>query len=315
MKLTSLLRQARFAVIALLFICIALIAVNVWRAPQAQSQDDQQQFYARVRNGVGSEIRLPAQGDSASAIQASVDSAASFIYTRAGVALTDSVKARLANMEASTLGGTSRRLSPDELSDILAEVALERLSSATDAEIDYAAETLRGLNAPDLPASFRSGRDYIRVRSDRVEDLTPEQFIGQVKKIKEADPISSKLYRGAAKSVAAQEIGSRISFLSEAVPEQFGTTKQSLTPLQALLIIYSAVSEDLLCDSEAGLRQRMQTIRSGIMNLINASYPNPDAYRAYGSNGYIFSTPLDLLFNEQTMNSLLDRIDERSVNP
>src|ERR1043166_3059462 len=31
-------------------------------------------------------------------------------------------------------------------------------------------------------------------------------------------------------------------------------------------------------------------------------FPSPDGHRAYGVNGYLFSSPLDLMFDEQTVN-------------
>jgi hypothetical protein len=39
-------------------------------------------------------------------------------------------------------------------------------------------------------------------------------------------------------------------------------------------------------------------------------FPSPDGHRAYGVNGYLFSSPLDLMFDEQTVNHLLDSIEK-----
>ena len=39
-------------------------------------------------------------------------------------------------------------------------------------------------------------------------------------------------------------------------------------------------------------------------------FPSPDGQHAYGVNGYLFSSPLDLFFDDQNVNSLLDRIEK-----
>ncbi len=143
MNLTSLLRQARFVVIALLLACVEVIAFSVWRVPVVKSdQNGLQQFQARLRDGVGNEIILAAPGDTSQRVNDSVNSLASFIYYRSGVSFSDVTKNRLSVMETNVLSGAQRQLTPLELRDILTDIALERLASLTTQQIEYAAETL-----------------------------------------------------------------------------------------------------------------------------------------------------------------------------
>lgn len=317
MKLISLLRRARVISVALVVLCFVLTGVSLWHSfaeNQNKAAEARRQFNARLQDGVGSEIRFAKHGDDTNNVRASVNSLAHFMFVRSGVKLSGHTKNRLASMEASTHIGSSRRILPDELSDILAVTAMERVSTLRDDEINHAAETLRGFDASDLPDSFRRGRDKVKMRASKAGSLTPDQFIAQAKTIRGADDTSRNIFKGAAKNTIAPEIQDRIKFLSEALPEQFGAASNGLTPMQSVLIAYSVVSDDVLADSEINLPKRMKSIQEGISKATGQSYASPDGHFAYGVNGYIFSTPLDLVFDDQTMNVLLDHIQERSAN-
>ena len=41
-------------------------------------------------------------------------------------------------------------------------------------------------------------------------------------------------------------------------------------------------------------------------------YPEPNGNCPFGTNGYLFATPLDLIFNDQTIGSMLDAIQTRT---
>jgi hypothetical protein len=311
----NLIRHARVVGVALFFTCAALVCVSVWRTRTAQTVDDsQQQFHARVRDGVGNSVRFPAQGDSAATIRASVDSLASFVDFRAGVSLDETNRTRLTNMEAAALAGTTQRLTIEELGSALAEVAMERIDGLTDAQIASAAETFRGFNAPDLPQSFQRGREVVKLRADKVDNLTPAQFTDQVKAIRDASPAQEAIYRGAAQALAEQEVKERVELLKAAIPDKFLATNETLTPFQAVLVAYSAASDDLLGDSATNLQQRMTNMQARVSSITGAAYPSPSGHHAYGPNGYIFSTPTDLMFEQQVLSRLLDEIAERSVN-
>jgi hypothetical protein len=54
----------------------------------------------------------------------------------------------------------------------------------------------------------------------------------------------------------------------------------------------------------------MKLKRDDWAEKLGRPFPSPEGHRAYGVNGYIFSSPLDLFFNEQAVNRLLDRIEK-----
>lgn len=104
----------------------------------------------------------------------------------------------------------------------------------------------------------------------------------------------------------------RVDYLSAALPEQFGGAAHGLTPVQAFVVAYSVVADDLLIDSTPNLRKRMKALQERIARG-QGHYPSPDGRFAYGVNGYLYLTPLDLTFDEQTVNDVLSRVGERSA--
>jgi hypothetical protein len=278
-----------------------------------KSSDAKRLFHQRLLNGVGREVTFTKPSDSLNSVRASVNSLARFIYTRSGVHLSEQVKEKLANLEARTRAGEYRELTTEQLSDAVGRTTIDCISILSDEQISYAAECLRGFNASDMSDSFRLGRVKVKLRASKPGELTPDQFIKQAKAIRGADEASRSIFLGATKNAVAAEFKGRRQYLGEALPEQFGAPDAGLTPLQALLLTYSVASDDLLTDSEAELRARMRSIQESITRVKGEPYPNPEGYRAYGPNGYVFSTPLDLMFDDRTIGLLLDHIAERGA--
>lgn len=310
------LRRVRYVALGAALACAAALGVGVWRAAAVRTLQPaaKQKFMASVRDGLG-EVRFARRGDDSNGARASVESAAHFMRQRSGVDLRGQTKSRLAEMEARALSGTLRRVTPDELGEIIAATAVERLAAASDPEIERAVETLRGFDAPDLPDSFRKGREHVQLRANAATGLTPEQLAARAKAARDADPLSREVLKVGVRQAARGEVQKRVGYLGEAVPEQFGAAStEGLTPLQAVLIAYSSASDDPLAESSANLQKRLKSVHDGIEQLTGRPYPSPDGRYAYGPNGYIFSTPLDIVFDETTVNLLLDHIAERSVN-
>jgi hypothetical protein len=316
MKHLTLPKRTLFVATLVALASALVVGVSLWRTSAVRYDQAvaKQKFLASVRDGVGSEVSFARRGDNPNGVRTSVESAAHFMRQRSGVDLRGQTKTRLADMEARTLNGTLRRITPDELSEIIAATAMERLAVSSDEEIGRAVETLRGFDAPDLPDSFRYSRAHVRLRANAVTNLTPEKLAAQTKAARDADPVTRVLIKVGVKQAASEEVQKRAKYLGEAVPEQFGAATDGFTPLQAVLIAYSVASDDPLADSAANLQKRLATMHDGIEMLTGRHYPSADGHLAYGPNGYIFSTPLDTAFDEQTVNLLLDKIEERSVS-
>src|SRR5882724_1129781 len=284
-------RRALYIAAMITLTCALVIGVSLWRT--AAVRDDpttagKERFKASVRDGVGREVRFGRNGDDRNSVRASVESAVQFMRKRSGVDLRGQTKTRLADMETRVLAGASRRITTDELSEILAATAVERIAVANDEEIGRAVETLRGFDAPDLPSGFRNSRAHVRLRASAPTDLTPEQLTLRVKAVRAADPITRELLKIMVKRAVGDELQKRTKSLGETVPEQFGAVaSEGYTPLQAVLIAYSVASDDLLADSADNLQRRLKGIHDGIERLTGQPYPRSEGHFAYGPNGYL----------------------------
>ncbi|MFL6230114.1 MAG: hypothetical protein ACJ741_15185 [Pyrinomonadaceae bacterium] len=328
MRQFTLMLRARGVLAALAVVCLTLVGTLVWRSSarqQTQAEQSQRQLLARIRDGVGSEVHFAPAHASSATVRASVNEVAQFIHKRSGVQLGGAVRNRLAALEEETLNGTRRRISLTELSDIMSATALERLATLSDQDIARMDTTLRGFNDPNLPSSFRRGHEQIlQMRAGHAQMMTSEKFIAQVKAIRnQLGTPGGEVFMGMTRRVLKEEAQKKAILFSEAVPEQFGGIWDvahhddgalGLTPIQSLIISYSVASDDLLTDSEANLGKRLQRIHDGIVDFDKHDYPSPNGHTAYGVNGYYFSTPLDLAFDEDTLNALLNRIAERSAS-
>jgi hypothetical protein len=296
----------------------------MWRSSALQADkraEEQREFEARVRDGVGREVQFASPGDPSGIVRASVNSVDNFIFKRSGVKLSGATKTRLAEMEQRTLNGEAKRLTISELNDVLTATAFERLETLTDEEILHIDDTLRGFNAPDLPSRLKR-RDILL--PGRVVGISKDKFVDQLKAIREQTntPLGDVL-KGATHRAIEDIVQRRASDLSEAVPEKFGGAwdvagnregRTGVTPVQALLITYSVVTTDFLSYSEANLDKYMKGLQKARTERWGENYPSPEGHRAFGVNGYLVSTPLDLIFDERTVNRMLDHIQERSAS-
>ena len=324
-QLLIIFRRARFLILVLGVLTLMIAIVSVWRTSALQQDkqaDMKRQFHERIRDGVGREVKFASPGDPPGAVRASVNSVDNFIFKRSGVKLSGRTKNRLAEMEQRTLNGSTRRLTAAELGDVLTATALERISVLTDEEIVHADDSLRGFNAPDLPQRYR-GRTGISLPGHLIF-ISTEKFVNQVKAMRDqATTPLGEVFRGAAHRVVDDHVQKTVSLFSEAVPEQFGGAWNvssnspgdlGITPLQAVLIAYSLAGQDFLCDSEANLNKQLKGVQAGLTRISGENYPSPEGHFAYGVNGYLASSPLDLIFDERTVNRLLDHLEERSAS-
>lgn len=326
LKNFSLIRRALMIAVPSLFICAVLAGAGFWHSTgtgRDKRAEGLRIFHARIRDGVGREVQFASPNDSHQNVRASVNSVTHFISKRSGTKISGETKNRLAAMEALVLSGEGRRLTIGELSAVLTETAVGRLSRLTDEEVAHIDSNLRGFDAPDLPEPHRRGRMFVRPRAGELWILTSEKVVAQIKTLRDlsANMVSREVVKYQARAFVEKDVKEKASRLSEVVPEKFGGIwdvangregDAGITPLQAFLITYSVASEDYLCDSESVLQSNMK-YEHQVLAQAHGHYPSPDGHFAYGNNGYILSMPLDLVFDEQTTHRLLDLIEERSA--
>jgi hypothetical protein len=327
MKYLVKLKRARYVAVALVLLYATVVGVKVLRSSAVEKDDKaemKRQFQDRVRNGIGREMGLGKHDGTPKDIRATVNTIAHFIDKRSGVKLSEATKARLVAMEERIQSGNNRRLNVRDVANAINATILERLASLSDQDIAHVDDALRGFNAPDMPKNFSRDR---HLPGGIVSIGTPaEKTIGQLKGIRDqigtpGGEVVASLIGNALKD----SVQGRVQYLSAAVPEYFGNMwdtindKESsaanggITPLQATLIAYSIVSDDYLCDSDDYLQKSMFAHQAIMTEIGKAPYPSPSGHLPYGVNGYNFSSPLDLVFDEHTVNRLLDRIEEKSA--
>jgi hypothetical protein len=234
-------------------------------------------------------------------VHTSVNAFNDFMRSRSGITLSAPAKAKLAQLEESTINGSSRRLRADELVDILTDVSLERLLVLNDDEIERVARTF---HFDGSYAGFTWG----------ALSTTPQQFISDVKALRkrcQQDEIASrKLLRSviAGRSPEAGVHG-HLNLYSKVWAEQFGSAlQQGLTPLQSTLLVYAIVTDDPIHWSEDGIRNEMQHAHETMAD----DYPDPQGRVPYGPHGFLFPTPADVLLNDHTVLAILERIEKQT---
>src|SRR5262245_13429157 len=228
-------------------------------------------------------------GDSLEVVRASVESVANFLRERGGIVLSSEIKQRVAYAEKNVLDGKSRRLSVDDLIDLAADVLALRLSVITDEEIEEAVKVLRGdFNAKDL-----------RLRYDGSAMTTVDEISRDLRSLRTKGMrnngslrnMAREMIRGGElrKGIKGYDLSYRLT-----LPEIFGNGLESgLTPLQSLLILYSAASDDPVDVPTDFFRKMMDEMYRGSENIM----PNPKGRPPFGSRGYLFPMPLDLVFD------------------
>jgi len=212
----------------------------------------------------------------------------------------------LAGSEALSLK-SRKRITKDQLAEILTSLAVGKLRNLTDSQKENAIESMRGFNHPDLPQSYLAGRRFVSLRANGKGRMTVEEIGVQIESVR-GRKADSKIVYSMIRNAVALEIQSVCETLINADRYFFGGTSCEMTPMQAYLVAYAVATDDLLAGNRADIAQKMDSIRAGAEVVGGAPYPDPAGAAPYGPNGYIFSTPSDLLLDEATTSDFIKRI-------
>jgi hypothetical protein len=294
-------------VLGLALFAISLVMVTAfWKTEVSSGTTDLEVLNQEIRSGLA-EINLPTSNN-LNAINTATDNFAHFVSYRAGIQINQTNKDLIKNTEQN-FRSNSKKITPDQLSQILSEIAVERIPTLTNSEINDATESLRGFIASDLPLRFQQGRSNVMLRANGEGIMSASTFQGEITSIRDSGV--NKFAQSAISSRISLEVERKVNMLTDASPESFGSAKSSLTPLQALIIAYAVVTDDPLAGNQADLAQKMQNRQQGISQAIGGPYSSPTNQRAYGVNGYLFSTPAGWALNDATINRILTLIAER----
>jgi hypothetical protein len=286
--------------------------VKAFRRPAASNEA----YLLRVREGVGTEVRLARQGAAPGETVASVESVRSFIAGRSGLQLDDDNAARLAVMEESALNTPSGRIGAGELTRTLSKVLSNRIRNCSDAEIQQATDALSNVKIvkPAPGSSARAGDPAgVMLRRDGHGSMKCEKFAALAADFRSRFQAPSLAVATMAMidSVVAEAAHTRIQVLSQALPDQWGDVpERGLTPVQAFIVTYALGADDDLSMSAAALRAEMKWLEGEHRKQIT-NYPASEGRVPFGDKGYLFSSPVALLLNHATTAELLDLISQR----
>lgn len=302
---------------------LLISGIFFWKTTATYGITYEDEFHQGVRNALA-EINL-STSNNLNAINSSSDNLANFIYYRSGVQLNQKNKDSLSQTEQNALE-QSTRVSQGQLTQILTDVSFEKLVTLSDSQISAMSETLRGFNSADLSPVFIDGRRFVRLRSTGEGTMDPAYFENKLKEQRNSEiDYQNRLNSGATTSYSDKirhvalskqinkQISTRASYLAAASPDFFdGSPNNDMTPMQAMLLTYSVVTNDMLIGNQMELQQKMSIRQQDISNFWGQQYPSPAGSHAYGDNGYIFSTPLSLLLDDAATTRIINLIKERS---
>lgn len=251
-------------------------------------------FFSQIKEGVGTEIKYP-RSQNAEKIREAVISLSDFIRARSGFEISTEWQAKIAELEQKRATGAINSISTDDLSNILAEVGIRRIERMTDEEI----EQIAGI--------MREGRDYIALRADGRGSVERNLFIKEFRDARAKAGKNSKQLKNELLSFIKSEINNRVSVYSRALPEQFGKSQSAgLPPIQAVLLTYSVISDDWLQYSQNNLEKTEQDF----MEKSGGTSRNVQV-KAFGEKGSRFSSPLNILLDQQAINDLVTSIERK----
>ena len=294
-------------IFSVLFVATLIFGAVNWQTNRAQTKNYEEEYQQAIRNALA-EIDFPA-ANTAPGINSAAENLSNFMSYRAGVSLSQANKDLLRELEQKSWN-QSKRINRGPLAGILTDLAIEKISNATDEDINYAAEKLSGFDAPDLPESFKRGKRTVMFRASGAGSIEKDEFIEQAKILRDTVK-SNKIARSFVSSAIDRELEQRAVLLAKASPKDFDSTTD-FTPGQAVLITYAIVTDDVPMNNKKALQKKMEDLQTGISRINNQPYPSPQGHTAYGVNGYLFSTPVNLLLDDAAFSKILNGIKEKS---
>ncbi len=304
--------------ITLSIFALLLSGAFLWKTTSTSGTTDDEQFHQEIRNAL-TEINFANRSNTV-AVSTTTNNLANFISYRSGIQLNQANKNLLNQNEQNALDN-SKRITKNQLAQILTDVAYEKLVTLSDADINSMADNLRGFYAPNMLPIFQDGRGSVRLRANGVGTMEPNSFIDRLKSIRNnqirvnqrgENELLTDLTRSAFTNRIEGEITRRTGTLAEADANFFGgSANNDMTPMQAMLVTYAVTTDDMLMGNQAELQQKMTEFQQTISQFWGQSYPSPQSQRAYGVNGYIYSTPANILLDDAATTRILNLIQER----
>ena len=306
---SKLVKGILFGVVTLSLLGMLLIPSlqGVQQKTSANSENGRAEYLARVNKGVSA----VGFASSTTEVQAAINNMDNYITERSGLRFSPVFSDKLSSLESAALSGNQALISFDKLVDTITDVGLKRLSQLNDVELDQAVSSTY-FETADLPQEVKENRS-LAIRPGHYADIEKEKAVERLKTLQ-----SSKVQlvaKSRIRDFIRTELTNTLVDLAAASPEKFGQNwdlannrpGKGLTPSQAYLLSYSLVSGDLLNNDRDGLDKTKRLIYDYQVKTLGY-YPNPNNYLPYGNNGYVYSSPVNIFFNEKVQLELLEQL-------
>jgi len=287
--------------------CALVFGALIWKLDTSSGSTKTEEYYQKVRNGLA-ELNLPTSNDIPS-INAAPERLSNFIHHRSGIQISGANRNILRSAERSAWND-SKRVDGSTLTQIMTDIAIEKIPILSDSEIAGITDSLRGFNAPGLPKGFQKGRSIVTLRASGVVRMAADDFNLELRKLRDSG-IQDLVAKNLIHVSVAGEVNRRLDTIRKADPQFFGGTQSRMTPTQALLVVYAVVADDPLTNSQAELAQEMQNRQQFRSRTLGSNFPVPHGHTAYGDNGYLYSSPTSILLDDASVARLLTLIQER----
>jgi hypothetical protein len=297
MKYKNVVKNVIYSVLTLSL--LGLLFMPAIQQKSAANDQYQQRYLGRLKEAM-TEVNL-----------SSAESIGNFVQVRSGLEITPSVANRLNQMEALSNARRGKLISYNKFIDVVTDLALDKASKLTDEEVDKVITSLQGFRDPNEVktdenplTAIRPGKYTMAKRGD---------LAVQLKAMRRSE--AQLLIKGTIRNFIEREVHNTLVDLVKASPENFGEVwdfKENrpglgLKPNQVFLLTYSLVSGDLLTDNQVTINKNMEQVQQEMIKR-KGKYPSPLGHKAYGDNGYLYSSPVNILFNETEQMRLLDRV-------
>lgn len=288
----------------------------VWTSVRVQGVTLTQTEQQKIQDALA-EAACPRSNNSTS-INAAAANLDAFIYARSGINLSSVNRTALTSSEQYSWTN-NKTLAPADLEEIMVATANDKLVTLSDTDISNMADSLRGFTTSGLPTAFQSRRSYVKLRANGSGRQPATEFVNHLKGMRDTEidgrsggrpTLAVTLQRAAVASAIEADLKDKVAILNAADPTFFGNGSQ-ITPTQALLLYYMVASDDFLMGDQTEVNSTMSGLQSLASNATNSSYPSPAGHRAYGANGYLFSSPVNYLLDDSTVSSFVGAVQAR----
>lgn len=308
----------------LLIFCalVGVLLANVQIHSSAQNTTNTNAFpseiYSRTKNGVGTEVNYQVGSGYAHNMAITgvdIPSASQFIYSRAGIIINPANVTLLNNAESSVLRGERPLISTSQLADAITNLSLAKLSSLKAGSIKDTIATLKGFDDPNLPPPVRKGRNSsLKLRASSIDSISDQEAVSKLQALQ--DPNAQALIKKEFNQYIRESLEHRLQIWMAASPNQFSNVNSpysssfdGVTPGQAFILAYSFIADDNLLDSSSSLTARMWSVKSTFDKLNPTNpYPEPTNHFAYGKNGYLYSSPTHIFFDDVMQTTLINTL-------